>query len=164
MNHDQELLRIARSAAQDRMEGIETALQLHLQDHPAYQKASERLDAVMKHVTPESDQLVQEVGDAWMHYSAVLAMEMYLHGVQDGGKLEQCFRESPMSIPKEAPVPAEKTKPCAYSVVVCRYGCVNVDACSADEAMMIVDKTAKTDDVYWDDDWTSVDAQPQDEL
>lgn len=41
---------------------------------------------------------------------------------------------------------------------------VEVEADSTDAAMTLVDKTVKTDEVSWNDDWSCVDAQLVDEL
>lgn len=46
-----------------------------------------------------------------------------------------------------------------YDVFFCRFGCAQVDATSHWEARKIADETLKYEDVSWDDDWQSTDAQ-----
>lgn len=64
----------------------------------------------------------------------------------------------------EAEIVKPKQKRSTFGVVVCRYGYVEVEADSTDAAMTLVDKTVKTDEVSWNDDWSCVDAQLVDEL
>ena len=44
-----------------------------------------------------------------------------------------------------------------YDVTVTRYGCVQVEADSASEAIAIAD-AMKTDEITWSDDWSATDA------
>lgn len=46
-----------------------------------------------------------------------------------------------------------------YGVTVTRFGYVEVEAASAEEAVAIVNRDVKTDDVSWSDDWLGSDAE-----
>lgn len=68
-------------------------------------------------------------------------------------------RQYPVRENDEGELAAERT----YGVFVSRNGYCQVKATSAAEARRIVDEEFKTDDVSWDDDWPSTDAQLEDE-
>ena len=93
MNHetvlDDRLKQYIVDVAGWRMDDVERVLKQHPDEHPEYMRAVERLDLTAANVDASSE--LGAMLDAWMSYAAALALEMYLAGARDGGRVYHAF-------------------------------------------------------------------------
>lgn len=76
-----------RSVAAERIDCIERHLDALPADHPLYAEASRKLnDAMIRKEAVDTER-----DDLWMSYSTALALEMYLSGARDGGRVYHAF-------------------------------------------------------------------------
>ena len=92
----------ARDLAAQRLNDIELDLKAYPEKPPYYTRAIQELDAVESNLTPASDPQLLRQMDAWMAYSGALALEVYLHGVRDGGRICHAFVTGELPMTKEA--------------------------------------------------------------
>jgi hypothetical protein len=60
-------------------------------DYPEFAAAAGKLDAAMDETDKHPDAKLTERDDLWMTYSVALALEMYLAGTRDGGRVCHAF-------------------------------------------------------------------------
>lgn len=80
-----------QEVAAERVDSIERGLRQNLEAHPNYAKCARRLDDVEEARSKARGELADELADAWMQYSGALAVEMYLAGARDGGRLHHAL-------------------------------------------------------------------------
>ena len=77
--------------ATEQLNRVELDLKAHPDAHPDYHRAISILDEVQSRVVPRSNLLFDELSEAWMDYASALAIEMYLYGARDGGRIYHAF-------------------------------------------------------------------------
>lgn len=77
--------------AYDRIDQIERQLNANPGVFPEFAAAAGKLDAAMDETDKHPDEKLTERDDLWISYSAVLALEMYLAGTRDGGRVYHAF-------------------------------------------------------------------------
>ena len=80
-----------REIAYDRIDQIERQLNASPEAFPEFADAASKLDAAMEETDAHPDAKLMERDDLWISYSAVLALEMYLAGTRDGGRVYHAF-------------------------------------------------------------------------
>jgi len=80
-----------REIAYERIDQIERQLNASPDAFPEFADAAGKLDAAMDETDANPDVKLTERDDLWMTYSAALALEMYLAGTQDGGRVYHAF-------------------------------------------------------------------------
>ena len=80
-----------REIAYDRIDQIERHLNACLEAFPEFATAASKIDAAMDETDEHPDAKLTERDDLWMTYSAALALEMYLAGTRDGGRVYHAF-------------------------------------------------------------------------
>ena len=80
-----------REIAYDRIDQIERQLNASPETFPEFADAAGKLDTAMEETDAHPDAKLAERDDLWMTYSAALALEMYLAGMQDGGRVYHAF-------------------------------------------------------------------------
>lgn len=80
-----------RDIAYDRIDQIEQQLNASPEAFPEFAAAAGKLDAAMDETDKYPDAKLTEWDDLWMTYSAALALEMYLAGTRDGGRVYHAF-------------------------------------------------------------------------
>ena len=80
-----------REIAYDRIDQIERQLNAYPDAFPEFAAAAGKLDAAMDETDAHPDAKLTERDDLWMTYSAALALEMYLAGAKDGGRVYHAF-------------------------------------------------------------------------
>ena len=80
-----------RELAYDRIDQIERQLNVCPEAFPEFAEAAGKIDAAMEEMDAHPDAKLTERDDLWMTYSAVLALEMYLAGTRDGGRVYHAF-------------------------------------------------------------------------
>jgi len=80
-----------REIAYDRIDQIERQLYASPEAFPDFADAAGKIDAAMEETDAHPDAKLTERDDLWMTYSAVLALEMYLAGTRDGGRVYHAF-------------------------------------------------------------------------
>jgi len=80
-----------RESAYDRIDQIERQLNTSSDLFPEFADASGKLEAAMDETDKHPDAKLTERDDLWMTYSAALALEMYLAGTRDGGRVYHAF-------------------------------------------------------------------------
>ena len=80
-----------REIAYDRIDQIERQLNASPEAFPEFAAAAGKLDAAMDETDKYPDAKLTERDDLWMTYSAALALEMYLAGTRDGGRVYHAF-------------------------------------------------------------------------
>ena len=80
-----------REIAYDRIDQIEHHLNACPEAFPEFTEAAGKLDAAMEEADAHPDARLTERDDLWMTYSAALALEMYLAGTRDGGRVYHAF-------------------------------------------------------------------------
>ena len=80
-----------REIAYDRIDQIERHLNASPEAFPEFADAAGKLDAAMEETDAHPDAKLSERDDLWMTYSAALALEMYLAGIRDGGRVYHAF-------------------------------------------------------------------------
>ncbi len=86
-----------REISYERIDQIERQLNAYPDVFPEFAAAAEKIDAAMDETDKHPDAKLTERDDLWMTYSAALALEMYLAGTRDGGRVYHAFitRELP---------------------------------------------------------------------
>jgi len=80
-----------REIAYDRIDQIERQLNASPDAFPEFADAAGKLDVAMDETDANPDVKLTERDDLWMTYSAALALEMYLAGTRDGGRVYHAF-------------------------------------------------------------------------
>ena len=80
-----------RETAYDRIDQIERQLNTSSDLFPEFADASGKLEAAMDETDKHPDAKLTERDDLWMTYTAALALEMYLAGTKDGGRVCHSF-------------------------------------------------------------------------
>ena len=80
-----------REIAYDRIDQIERQLNASPDAFPEFAVAAEKIDAAMDETDAHPDAKLTERDDLWMTYTAALALEMYLAGTRDGGRVYHAF-------------------------------------------------------------------------
>ena len=80
-----------REIAYDRIDQIERQLNASPDGFPEFIAAAGKLDEAMEKTDAHPDAKLTERDDLWMTYSTALALEMYLAGTQDGGRVYHAF-------------------------------------------------------------------------
>ena len=80
-----------REIAYDRIDQIERQLNANPDAFPEFAAATQKIDAAMEETDTHPDAKLTERDDLWMTYSAALALEMYLAGTKDGGRVYHAF-------------------------------------------------------------------------
>ena len=80
-----------REIAYDRIDQIERYLNASPEAYPEFADAAGKLDAAMEETDAHPDAKLTERDDLWISYSAALALEMYLAGTRDGGRIYHAF-------------------------------------------------------------------------
>ena len=80
-----------REIAYDRIDQIERQLNVSPEAFPDFAAAAGKLDAAMDETNARPDAMQTERDELWMTYSAALALEMYLAGTRDGGRVYHAF-------------------------------------------------------------------------
>ena len=80
-----------REIAYDRIDQIERQLNASPEASQEFADAASKLDAAMEETDTHPDAKLTEQDDLWISYSAVLALEMYLAGTRDGGRIYHAF-------------------------------------------------------------------------
>lgn len=77
--------------AMEQLDRVEADLKAHPDEHPDYHRAVAALDEIQSRISPRTDTRINDLSDAWMDYAGALAIEMYLYGVRDGGRIYHAF-------------------------------------------------------------------------
>ena len=80
-----------REIAYERIDQIERQLNASPEAFPEFAAAAQKIDAAMDGTDKHPDAKLTERDDLWMTYSAALALEMYLAGTRDGGRVYHAF-------------------------------------------------------------------------
>ena len=80
-----------REIAYERIDQIERQLNASPDAFPEFASAAQMIDAAMDETDEHPDAKLTERDDLWMSYSAALALEMYLAGTRDGGRVYHAF-------------------------------------------------------------------------
>ena len=80
-----------RAIAYDRIDQIERHLNASPDTFPEFSAAAQMIDAAMEETDAHPDVKLTERDDLWISYSAALALEMYLAGTRDGGRIYHAF-------------------------------------------------------------------------
>ena len=80
-----------REIAYDRIDQIERQLNASPEVFPEFAAAAQKIDAAMDETDAYPDAKLTERDDLWISYSAALALEMYLAGTRDGGRVYHAF-------------------------------------------------------------------------
>ena len=80
-----------REIAYERIDQIERHLNASPEVFLEFAAAAGKLDTAMDDTDKHPDGKLTERDDLWMTYSAALALEMYLAGTRDGGRVYHAF-------------------------------------------------------------------------
>ena len=80
-----------REIAYERIDQIERQLNTSPDLFPEFADAAGKIEAAMEETDTHPDAKLTERDDLWMTYSAALALEMYLAGTRDGGRVYHAF-------------------------------------------------------------------------
>lgn len=80
-----------REIAYERIDQIERQLNASPDAFPEFASAAQKIDAAMDETDEHPDAKLTERDDLWMTYSVALALEMYLAGTRDGGRVYHAF-------------------------------------------------------------------------
>ena len=80
-----------REIAYERIDQIERKLNANPDAFPEFAAATQKIDTAMDETDAHPDAKLTERDDLWMTYSAALALEMYLAGTRDGGRVYHAF-------------------------------------------------------------------------
>ena len=80
-----------REAALNRIDAVERDLRAHPGRSPSFDRAARELHAALDETGahPSADLTARD--DLWTGYAAALALEMYLAGARDGGRVYHAF-------------------------------------------------------------------------
>ena len=80
-----------REAALSRIDTVERDLRAHPERSPSFDKALHELHAALDETEAHPNEELTARVDLWMDYTAALALEMYLAGARDGGRVYHAF-------------------------------------------------------------------------
>lgn len=80
-----------REAALSRIDTVERDLRAHLECSPSFGRALRELHAALDETEAHPNEELTARDDLWMGYTAALALEMYLAGARDGGRVYHAF-------------------------------------------------------------------------
>ena len=78
---------LIQTFAVERVDQIERYLNGHPLEFPQFTEAAQKIDAAMEETDSHPNPELTERDTLWMSYSAALAIEMYLAGARDGGRI-----------------------------------------------------------------------------
>lgn len=78
---------LIQTFAVERVDQIERYLIEHPLEFPQFTEAVQMIDAAMEETDSHPNPELTERDNLWMSYSAALAIEMYLAGARDGGRV-----------------------------------------------------------------------------
>ena len=76
-----------QNIAPDRIDEIERHLNTNPDLFPRFTEVAQRIDAAMEQTAAHPNDDLTERDDLWTTYSSALALEMYLAGARDGGRV-----------------------------------------------------------------------------
>ncbi len=77
--------------AVERTETVERELMNHPEAHPQFASVNKELKAMLDETEEHPDRKLTARDDMWMTYTGALAIEMYLAGARDGGRVYHAF-------------------------------------------------------------------------
>lgn len=80
-----------REIAYEHIDQIERQLNAGLEVFPEFDAVARKIDAAMDEMDEHPNAKLTERDDLWMTYSEALALEMYLAGTRDGGRVYHAF-------------------------------------------------------------------------
>ena len=80
-----------REAALSRIDTVERDLRAHPERSPSFDKAVRELHAALDETEAHPNAELTARDNLWMGYTAALALEMYLAGARDGGRVYHAF-------------------------------------------------------------------------
>lgn len=80
-----------QNIAAERIDAVERHMLARPDEFPDFCEASRELDAVMTATEDLTDQAAKQREEAWVKYIGALAIEMYLAGARDGGRVYHAF-------------------------------------------------------------------------
>lgn len=80
-----------QSVALERIDQIERHLNTHPDLFPRFTEAAQQIDAAMEKTAEHPNEALSARDDIWTAYSSALALEMYLAGARDGGRIYHAF-------------------------------------------------------------------------
>ena len=80
-----------REIAYERIDQIERQLNAYPDAFPEFAAAAQKIDTAMDETDAHPDAKLTERDELWMTYSSALALEMYLAGTRDGGRVYHAF-------------------------------------------------------------------------
>lgn len=80
-----------RAVALDRIDQIERQLNAQPEAFQQFAEAARRVDTAMAETEAQPDARLTARDELWISYSAALALEMYLAGARDGGRVYHAF-------------------------------------------------------------------------
>ena len=80
-----------REAALSRIDTVERDLRAHPERSPSFGRALRELHAALDETEAHPNEELTARDDLWMDYTAALALEMYLAGARDGGRVYHAF-------------------------------------------------------------------------
>ena len=80
-----------QNIALERIDAIERHLNTSPDLFPRFAEAAQRIDAAMEKTATQPNEELSARDDIWTAYSAALALEMYLAGARDGGRIYHAF-------------------------------------------------------------------------
>jgi len=92
--------------AAEQLDRIERDLTAHPKAHPDFTRAASALDAKMSELDSKADPALNALAECLLGYSAALAIEMYMYGVRDGGRIYHAFVTG--ELPKKGATPNEE--------------------------------------------------------
>ena len=99
-----------QSIALERIDAIERHLNTSPDLFPRFAEAAQRIDAAMEKTAAHPNEELSARDDIWTAYSSALALEMYLAGARDGGRIYHAFVTAELpSIQKHEEVHHEQT-------------------------------------------------------
>lgn len=99
-----------KEVAAERVDSIERGLRQNPDAHPDYAKCARQLDDVEEARGKARGELVDALADAWLQYSGALAVEMYLAGARDGGRLYHALTTGKLNWIQERQENTERVK------------------------------------------------------
>lgn len=99
-----------QNIALERIDAIERHLNTSPDLFPRFAEAAQRIDAAMEKTAAHPNEELSARDDIWTAYSSALALEMYLAGARDGGRIYHAFITGEIpSIQKHEEVHHEQT-------------------------------------------------------
>lgn len=80
-----------QNIALDRIDEIERHLNTNPDLYPRFTEAAQRIDTAMEKTAAHPNEELSDRDDIWTAYSSALALEMYLAGARDGGRVYHAF-------------------------------------------------------------------------